>query len=148
VLTWIGEVGAKKVSQIGTTTRIQLRSIIRAAREEGLGVAETARRIRSDLGGTIGKVRSAIIARTETHTAANAAQLFAAESLGRKDMKREWIAAMDERTRDDHAAADGQIVALEQPFTVGGELLMYPGDAGGSPEQTINCRCTTGFIVD
>lgn len=147
VIQWIEEVSMRRVQQITATTREQLRSIVAGARSEGLGTSAIASRIRDAFGDTIGKARASTIARTETHSAANAAQLFAAESLGRQNMKREWIAAEDERTREDHANADGQVVALEQPFEVGGELLMYPGDAGGSPEQIINCRCTTGFIA-
>lgn len=147
VLGWIEEAAARKVTAITATTRRQLQRSIAAARAEGVGTAGVARRIRDDLGGTIAAARSHVIARTETHAAANAAQHFAAESLQRDDMKREWIAAEDERTREDHSDANGQVVALEQPFTVGGALLMYPGDMGGPPEQVINCRCTTGFIV-
>jgi len=52
-----------------------------------------------------------------------------------------WNAVGDDRTRPDHMDATGQEVAPGEPFTVGGELLMYPGDPNGSDEQTINCRC-------
>lgn len=147
VLLWIEEVSMRKVTLISETTRAQLRNIVGAGRADGLGVLEIARHIRNDIGGIIGPVRARSIARTEVHSAANAAQLFAAEALGREAMKREWIAAGDERTREEHAAADGQVVALEQPFSVGGEFLMYPGDPDGSPENIIQCRCTTGFIL-
>lgn len=56
-----------------------------------------------------------------------------------------WVAILDSTTREDHADADGQEVAADEPFSVGGEELDYPGDAGGSPEQTINCRCTAVY---
>ena len=56
--------------------------------------------------------------------------------------KREWLATQDDRTRDDHAFADGQVRAIDEPFQIGNELLMYPGYGSGSPEETINCRCT------
>lgn len=52
-----------------------------------------------------------------------------------------WNAVMDERTRDDHADADQQVVNLGDPFEVGGEELMYPGDPAGSDGNVINCRC-------
>lgn len=146
VVSWIEQVSASRVTQITGTTREQLRNIIARGREDGLGTREIAKMIRDGFGDTIGRARSEMIARTETHSAANAAQLFAAESTG-VEMKREWIAASDERTRDDHAAADGQVVAMDEPFDVGGDELMYPGDPNGEPEQIINCRCTTGFLV-
>jgi len=146
VVQWIATTSAKKVTQISRTTRQQLRNVVARGRAEGLGTSAIASLIRDDFQ-LIGRARALSIARTETHSAANAAQLFAAEELGRTDMKREWIAAGDERTREDHEAADGQVVALDEPFNVGGEFLDYPGDADGSPEQVINCRCTTGFLV-
>lgn len=55
---------------------------------------------------------------------------------------RVWVAILDERTRDWHADADGQVAEVGQPFVVDGESLDYPGDPNGSPENIINCRCT------
>ena len=40
-----------------------------------------------------------------------------------------------------HILADGQVVAVEEPFIVGGEELMYPRDPKGSAANTINCSC-------
>jgi hypothetical protein len=53
---------------------------------------------------------------------------------------------LDNRTREDHAAADGQRVPVGEPFIVGGESLEFPGDPAGSPEQVINCRCSTVLV--
>jgi len=36
---------------------------------------------------------------------------------------------------------------MDEPFIVGGERLMYPGDASGSAAQTINCRCAVAHTV-
>lgn len=52
---------------------------------------------------------------------------------------------IDTRTREAHFAADGQVVALDQPFVVDGEELDYPGDPNGSGDNVINCRCS--FVV-
>lgn len=145
VQQWIRVNGARKVTQISSTTEKQLKKIIADGTVQGLGSRVIAGTI-NDSFASIGPARALSIAITETHTAANAAQLFAAEST-HIDMKREWIAADDERTREDHAEADGQVVGIDQPFSVGGEALMYPGDPGGSPEQIVNCRCAQGFIV-
>ena len=46
-----------------------------------------------------------------------------------------------------HADADGQTVPIGQAFDVDGEQLVYPGDPGGSPENTVQCRCTVGFLT-
>jgi SPP1 gp7 family putative phage head morphogenesis protein len=84
------------------------------------------------------------IARTET-TKVEAAARFEvgkeAQKMGFKVYKR-WIATEDERTRPWHREADGQEVPLDEPFIVGGEKLMYPGDENGSAGNVVNCRCT------
>ena len=85
------------------------------------------------------------IARTETTAAAN----FAATEAGGVSgfaMQKEWISALDSRTRDDHAGTNGQKRPESKPFNVGGEKLMYPGDPAGSAGNVINCRCTVAMI--
>ena len=56
--------------------------------------------------------------------------------------RKQWIATKDNRTRHEHGVADGQTVDYDQPFDVGGEDLMFPGDPSGSPWNVYNCRCT------
>ena len=84
------------------------------------------------------------IARTQTTRIENLARTDAykvAEKQGYKVFK-QWVAVSDNRTRDAHKHADGQMVEINDPFVVGGEKLMFPGDPNGSPENIINCRCT------
>jgi len=83
--------------------------------------------------------RAERVARTEVIGVNNYAAQNTYEENGVK--QHEWLATDDSRTRDDHAEADGQVRGINEPFTVGGEQLMYPGDSAGSPEQTCNCRC-------
>lgn len=56
---------------------------------------------------------------------------------------KEWVTVRDRKVRPAHVAADGQVADFGDPFTVGGEKLMYPGDTslGASPGNIINCRC-------
>lgn len=54
---------------------------------------------------------------------------------------KKWVSTKDARTRHEHGAADGQVVPASQPFEVGGEKLMFPGDNTGSPWNVYNCRC-------
>lgn len=63
-----------------------------------------------------------------------------------------WNSLLDGRERDTHHAAHGQEVGIADPFTVGGALLRFPGDASmGAPlRERINCRCyvTTVHVAD
>jgi hypothetical protein len=70
--------------------------------------------------------------------------------LSDRNLSKEWNAVMDNRTRDAHAAAHGQIVSFGDSFDVGGERLMFPGDMslGATIRNTINCRCTLVPIIN
>lgn len=67
-----------------------------------------------------------------------------AEDMG-ITVKKRWIATLDKRTRDAHAELDGQIVDVDEPFTVNGMTIMYPGDPNADPSLVYNCRCTLGY---
>lgn len=56
-----------------------------------------------------------------------------------KGLQKQWI--WSGVSRLDHAAINGQVRDIDQPFDVGGEQLMHPVDPAGSAEQTINCGC-------
>lgn len=86
-------------------------------------------------------IRTARTAVTGTQNAGRQDSYIAAEKMG-IDLEREWVSTLDARTREEHAMADGQVVGVDEPFTVGGEKLMYPGDRNGSPWNVYNCRCT------
>ena len=153
IANWIRRWSSQKVTQIVGTTRDQalaiIRPVIAEAVREGIGQAATGRvlqRAMREQGGALSRARARVISRTETHAASQAANKAAAKSTG-LPMRKQWIAAAGERTREDHAAADGQTRKLDEPFLVGGEELDVPGDPAGSAEQVINCRCAVGYVV-
>lgn len=86
-------------------------------------------------------IRTARTAITGAQNAGRQDSYVAAEKMGIKTRK-QWIATKDNRTRHEHGVADGQTVDYDQPFDVGGEDLMFPGDPSGSPRNVYNCRCT------
>lgn len=86
------------------------------------------------------EVRSDLIATTTVESAFNLGVWTSYKLQGFKN--KIWISQRDTQVRDSHFIADGQKVNIDEPFQVGGELLQYPGDPAGSPEETINCRCT------
>lgn len=53
----------------------------------------------------------------------------------------EWITMADGDVRMTHQDANGQTVPSGQPFTVGGEEFLYPGEPIGDPALWMNCRC-------
>ena len=53
-----------------------------------------------------------------------------------------WVARMDRFTRPTHLEANGQTVAMDEPFLVAGYYLDAPGDPSAPPAVSANCRCT------
>ena len=124
------------------------RKIITSRVTSGILMGESNRQIAAHLRERITSmsIESAIrAARTATTAAENggrSASYKAAADMGVK-MTREWIATHDARTRPEHGYADGQRVGIDEPFLVGGEKLMFPGDSslGAHGWNIYNCRC-------
>lgn len=86
-------------------------------------------------------VRAARTATTSVECAGRISSYKRAADMG-IPLVQEWMATLDERTRESHRAADGQQVEVGEPFIVGGSELEYPGDPAGEPAEVYNCRCT------
>ena len=56
-------------------------------------------------------------------------------------MLKKWVATNDARTRTAHSLASGQIVDMNEDFTVDGTPMSYAGDPKGGAKNVINCRC-------
>lgn len=124
-----------KPKGINQTTQDALRKTL----EEGLGGGENVRDLSERIAKVYGQAvdfRSERIARTETIAASNFGALESYQQAGLEE--KEWMAELDDRVRDTHAAANGQVKPAGEPFDVGGDELMYPGDPSGSPENVIN----------
>lgn len=82
-------------------------------------------------------------ARTATTYAQNKAKQDRLMDLKKQgcSVTKKWKATADERTRPEHWEAHLQEVDVDQPFEVGGELLMEPGDPSASGWNKYNCRC-------
>lgn len=147
--------GAMKVTQIVQATRDQLFRIVQRGQREGLGLNEIAKEMREAVP-DLSRLRSHVIARTETHTSgAYAAQQVARTS--RRPLMKKWVSVEDSRTRDfgegdgvvdefSHRAMDGVTVPLNEPYMVPTkfgtkEPIMFPGDPNASPGNSIMCRC-------
>lgn len=60
-------------------------------------------------------------------------------------VKKQWLAALDSRTRGSHRHLDGETVGLDAEFSNG---LKYPGDPDGPGSEVYNCRCTLVPVID
>lgn len=136
---YVRSIGLAKAKGLAATTMQRIQTLIAAGEVAGFSVRSIADTFASR---AVSRSRARTIARTETHSAATWSMQAALEAEpDAAEITREWVAALDERVREDHADADGQTVGIDEPFIVGGVELMQPGDQTGPPEQTINCRC-------
>ena len=92
-------------------------------------------------------IRTARTAVTGAQNAGRMDSYHAAEKMGIR-MKKEWLAALDNRTRHAHAMLDGQQAEVDKPFKVDGEEIRYPGDPTAAGYLVYNCRCTLVAAVD
>lgn len=143
VQSFIAREALKKATFIAKTNASLIREVIAKGFEQGLSEALIAKDIKETLGGSLAIERAKTIARTEIHNAATYGMQAAAEET-QLNLTREWVSVHDERTREAHVEADGQRRGLFDPFDVGGESINRPGE--GSPENSINCRCTIIYL--
>ena len=119
---------------------------------QGESVDQIADRLAKDLATTnLSKMR--MFARTAVTGAQNAGrqkQMEDAKKMG-IDVRKQWIATLDSRTRDTHQHLDGQIVNVDESFHVGTKhgtaAIRYPGDPDAEPALVYNCRCTMKSVL-
>jgi hypothetical protein len=88
--------------------------------------------------------RARTIAQTESNRHYSGSMLahgLLREQMGDASLTKRWDTRMDGKERDWHKDANGDVKPLKQPFVVGGEGLLFPGDPTGKPSNVINCRC-------
>lgn len=157
-LDWIAsEAIRRRISMVSETTRQRIIDAIERGQREGLGVEAIAQGIRDQLP-VKSMERARIIARTETHGAANYASIKSAQASGMQ-LEKEWVSVEDMRTRSflhedafDHASMNGQRAPMDQAFMMpniyGPPLpIMYPGEAGMPGGAVINCRCAVVYHI-
>lgn len=143
IRAWIAVYGAERVRDVTLTTIRRLKVSLQDAFNNGDGIEVVARNIVRSGSGIADVKRARVIARTEIISASNKGSLEGARDTG-IPLRKEWLATMDDRTRDAHLSADGQKVLLDELFVVDGEDMHFPGDftQGASAGNVINCRCT------
>lgn len=133
------------ITRVNESTWRKVQELLRTGEKEGWTRDELAENLEAQFT-QFSEERALTIAQTETNGIINTANL---ETWKQNDVRKKiWEATLDPLTRDAHAEVNGQIVAIDQPFEVGGELLDCPGDSSGAPENIINCRCGCGPVED
>jgi SPP1 gp7 family putative phage head morphogenesis protein len=143
---WIKENGLLRAEGINDTTQEKLRAKIAASLQEGIDAGEGRGKLSNrildatdDVYDEMDRNRANTIARTESAATVNEGQFLTYRADGVE--KKEWLATQDDRTRDSHAEADGQIVGIDESFKVGGDEMDAPG-TGSDAGENCNCRCT------
>lgn len=105
-------------------------------------MSDTISRVQ-ELVGDGSRKRAITITRTElgrVYAVAAHERARQAETAG-APMDKVWRRSGKLRPRLHHALADGQRVAADEPFHVGGVLMMHPHDPTAPARETINCGC-------
>lgn len=115
--------------------------------DEGLHTNSDVNAFLDDLYTKFGDDGSDALSQFETDTAGNAGQYIGADEMSGPPLEKVWMAVIDEHTREWHADMDGVATAMDEPFDVDGEDMMYPLDdsLGASGRNLYNCRCTTYY---
>ncbi len=123
--------------------RQHIQSAITQGVLQGESIPHIAKRLKSvaDMNAAAA-IRNARTAVTGAQNAGRQTVYDRAAEMGLQ-LKKEWLATHDGRTRHAHGMADGQIAELEKPFVIDGYKMMYPGDMSAPGYLVYNCRCTT-----
>lgn len=142
------------IQGLGDDTRRRILNVINQAALGNIGGQTAIRRIAGALPerSTFATMasRAEAIVRTET---GRAFSLSADARLGQMQerlpgLKKEWVSVLDDRTRDSHVVADGQVVPVNGRFLVGGWPAKFPRDPMLPAEESVNCRCWAVPVID
>ena len=131
--------------EVNETTWNALTDSLTEGIQAGENVDKLADRVNAVMGDRI-QSSGETIARTESNIAHSNADIMSWQQSGVVGGK-EWLSALDDRTRESHVSAHGQVVPLDQPFTVGGYRMQAPG-LDGPASEVVNCRCSMTAVLD
>lgn len=140
----------KLSGQVTSTTYRGIQDALKAGVADGESIPDLASRIEHLFQQTYAN-RATTVARTEVISAYNGSTAVAARESDLV-VGLEWIATLDDRVRDDHAALDGTIIAPGESFELDDGTVEYPGDPNAVTDvdpgsMIINCRCTCAPVV-
>jgi SPP1 gp7 family putative phage head morphogenesis protein len=130
-INFANKYAARMVTKMDTETKDRLAKVIGDAIENKRGIDGLARDIRREFE-DMTKVRSELIARTETNEALSSGSFSRMKGLGITG--KSWLTVGDDRVRDAHRLnEEAGVIPYDQPFPSGD---MHPPGVDG-----FNCRC-------
>lgn len=133
---------AAAAQTITNTTAKQIAGAVQAGVARGETRDEIGSRV-NEVFDEAQRVRSEQIARTSAWGGYNESLLTYAQHLPDGIVgSKTWAASDEDTTRPDHRAANGQQQPLDQPFTVGGAAVQYPGDPSAPQSEWVNEGCS------
>lgn len=130
---------ALKSKQIQKWSKAKMTSAVAQGVLQGEAIPKIASRLRNVTDMSYrASIRNARTMLTSCENLGRQASFERAQDMG-IEMEKQWLATLDDRTRDSHALMDGERVPLDENFSNG---LEYPADPSGEPEEIYNCRCT------
>jgi len=147
---YISKAGATLSAIIKDNNQASLTKVYKVLKNgliNGTSYAKQAKAIKSEFGkNAYNAIR---VARTEGNRNASAGAYENTQDLIKQGIKtrRQWIATLDDRTRDTHQALDGKFEDKDGLFWIGSDSARYPGDFANAGEN-ISCRCAVIDIID
>jgi SPP1 gp7 family putative phage head morphogenesis protein len=114
---------------------------------QGESIDDIARRIARDTAQQNSKamIRYARTAITGAQNAGRMETMHRAHGMG-INVRKQWLATLDNRTRDSHQRLDGNEADVDDPFKSEFGDIMFPGDPHADPADVYNCRCTLVYV--
>lgn len=137
----------KSGTKVSETTLEIVERMIHEANASNWTVQQFAQNL-SDKAADLGPWRSRLWARTESAKVDNYGAVEGFKETEFVELKG-WMCSFVPDSREDHIAADGQEVLLDDDFIVGsaGERMAFPGDPRGSAGEVVNCLCSLYPVV-
>jgi SPP1 gp7 family putative phage head morphogenesis protein len=141
-----GAVISERITRMVSNGVFNITSFVRRSFVNELPVSDITKQIKD----TFGKkaVEAIRVVRTETHRALVEGRLGAMEhaAIEGVQIKKEWVASMDERTRKTHSELDGKTIDIDKEFdwiaADGSRVYAQGPGLRGNPGEDINCRCS------
>lgn len=132
------------VISISDTSKEKVADEIEKGFNKGLGVSFIVENITNRLEDNV-NFRSELITRNSIVSASNYGSIEGALQNELR-LKKVWLPVRDDSTRESHLnMLDHPAIDLNDSFSVGDGLGMYPGDPSLPPEEFMNCRCAIGY---